>query len=332
MKKVNEEIIAGVIVLNANGEPATGATVTAEVFDEGYLSFSEPTVSEIGATGVFYASFTPDAEGLWTILFDCASPNMTRSYSWYVQEQLADDIDSILADTNELQTDWHDGGRLDLLIDGIKAVTDALPDSGALTTIDTNIDDIETDTNEIQTDLTDGGRLDLLIDAIKAETDTIDWTDITAIKTETDQLPNWLFDSKKYATTVTVDAEASAAEQDLTAGSAVVTIPTGATIQGVTLAAFLHVANKSAATHKIGLTLQIQKAAEGYGDVVDLTANPPVSLVNVDGAMATFAIACDVSGTVDGAATYTFKWQVDSDNAGAVNYTSNFVLAITYSM
>jgi hypothetical protein len=36
-------------------------------------------------------------------------------------------ITDILADTNELQTDWHDGGRLDLLIDAIKAKTDNLP-------------------------------------------------------------------------------------------------------------------------------------------------------------------------------------------------------------
>ncbi len=35
-------------------------------------------------------------------------------------------IDSILADTNELQGDWTNGGRLDLLIDAIKAVTDQL--------------------------------------------------------------------------------------------------------------------------------------------------------------------------------------------------------------
>jgi hypothetical protein len=36
------------------------------------------------------------------------------------------DLDAILADTNELQTDWTNGGRLDLLIDAIKAVTDVL--------------------------------------------------------------------------------------------------------------------------------------------------------------------------------------------------------------
>ena len=46
-------------------------------------------------------------------------------------------VDLILADTNELQTDWTDGGRLDLILDGIKAVTDNLPDSGALTSLAT---------------------------------------------------------------------------------------------------------------------------------------------------------------------------------------------------
>lgn len=36
------------------------------------------------------------------------------------------EIAAILADTNELQVDWVNGGRLDLLIDAIKAVTDKL--------------------------------------------------------------------------------------------------------------------------------------------------------------------------------------------------------------
>ncbi len=36
-------------------------------------------------------------------------------------------VDSILEDTNEIQGDLKDGGRLDLLIDGIKASTDNLP-------------------------------------------------------------------------------------------------------------------------------------------------------------------------------------------------------------
>lgn len=45
-----------------------------------------------------------------------------------------DEIDAILADTNELQTDWTNGGRLDLLIDAIKAVTDALTNPATIAT------------------------------------------------------------------------------------------------------------------------------------------------------------------------------------------------------
>lgn len=60
------------------------------------------------------------------------------------------DVTAVLADTNELQGDWTDGGRLDLIVDSILA-----------------------DTGELQTDLADGGRLDLLIDSILADTATL---------------------------------------------------------------------------------------------------------------------------------------------------------------
>jgi hypothetical protein len=46
-------------------------------------------------------------------------------------------INDIETDTNALQIDLADGGRLDLLIDAIKAVTDNLPNSGALTDLAT---------------------------------------------------------------------------------------------------------------------------------------------------------------------------------------------------
>lgn len=87
------------------------------------------------------------------------------------------DIDAKLANTNEVTaarmaalTDWIDGGRLDLLLDAIKAVTDNLPDSGGLTTIDGKLDAIAVyiDT-EIAAILTDTGTtLDGKIDAISA--------------------------------------------------------------------------------------------------------------------------------------------------------------------
>lgn len=59
-------------------------------------------------------------------------------------------VDNILLDTNELQTDWANGGRLDLIIDLILA-----------------------DTAELQTDWTNDGRLDVILDAVKAKTDNL---------------------------------------------------------------------------------------------------------------------------------------------------------------
>jgi hypothetical protein len=92
------------------------------------------------------------------------------------------EVSAILADTNELQTDWADGGRLDLILDGrasqtsldtldnfvdtevaaIKAVTDLLPDAGALSSLATqaSVDTID-------------DFLDTEVAAIKAKTDLI---------------------------------------------------------------------------------------------------------------------------------------------------------------
>lgn len=58
---------------------------------------------------------------------------------------------TILGDTNELQTDWANGGRLDLLLDATLA-----------------------DTNELQTDWVNGGRLDLILDARASQTSVDD--------------------------------------------------------------------------------------------------------------------------------------------------------------
>lgn len=92
-------------------------------------------------------------------------------------------VDAILVDTNELQGDWTNGGRLDNILDAAAtasalATVDANVDAilvdtgttlpGTLATIDGNVDSILVDTNELQTDWTNGGRLDLILDAAAA--------------------------------------------------------------------------------------------------------------------------------------------------------------------
>jgi len=51
------------------------------------------------------------------------TPDNTDKY-WILEDDTSSILSAILGDTAELQTDWTDDGRLDLLIDAIKAVTD----------------------------------------------------------------------------------------------------------------------------------------------------------------------------------------------------------------
>lgn len=83
------------------------------------------------------------------------------------------DIAAILTDTGTTlpSTLTTILGYIDTEIAAIKAVTDLLPDAGALTTIGTDTARLTAARAAVLTDLIDGGRLDLLIDAIKVVTD-----------------------------------------------------------------------------------------------------------------------------------------------------------------
>jgi hypothetical protein len=98
-------------------------------------------------------------------------------------------VDLILADTDELQTDLVDGGRVDLVLDAILLDTgttldgkmnvldgkadDILEDTSttldaAITALQENVTDILADTDELQTDWTADGRLDVILDIAAA--------------------------------------------------------------------------------------------------------------------------------------------------------------------
>lgn len=89
------------------------------------------------------------------------------------------EIAAILADTNELQTDWANGGRLDLILDARASQT-------SVDTIDTNVDAILVDTAEIGAA---GAGLTALASAANLATLTgyVD-TEVAAIKATTDKL------------------------------------------------------------------------------------------------------------------------------------------------
>ena len=91
---------------------------------------------------------------------------------------LAASVASVLADTNELQGDWANGGRLDLIIDATLADTAELQGDWANGgRLDLLLDATLADTAELQGDWVNGGRLDLLLDAVLADTAELqgDW-------------------------------------------------------------------------------------------------------------------------------------------------------------
>lgn len=121
-------------------------------------------------------------------------------------QQLWTDIDAILADTDELQTDdvptliaalptaEENRAEMDSNSTQLAAIVEdtgtTIP--GTISTMQGNVTDILADTNELQTDWTNGGRLDLIADAILEDTNELQSDDypttLTAIKNKTDSL------------------------------------------------------------------------------------------------------------------------------------------------
>lgn len=98
---------------------AWDAEVQSEVADA-LAAYDPPTKAEIDSA---VAPLALEATAQ-SILEDTGTtiPATLSTIVGYIDTEVA----AILADTNELQTDWVDGGRLDALIDAIKAKTDQL--------------------------------------------------------------------------------------------------------------------------------------------------------------------------------------------------------------
>ena len=123
------------------------------------------------------------------------------------------EIAAILADTNELQTDWVNGGRLDLLIDAIKAQTDLLPAAPAATgdipTANQNADALLDRAAGIETGLTPRQALRLALAALAGK--------LSGAATATVTIRDAVADSKdRIVATVDADGNRTAITYDLT--------------------------------------------------------------------------------------------------------------------
>lgn len=140
---------AGAIDAAAIANGAIDAATFAADVDAEFLSYIVDDATRIDASALNTATVTT----IPAILTDTAEIGAagagltalaTAANLSTVAGYLDTEIAAILADTNELQTDWADGGRLDLILD-------ARASQSSVNTIDGIVDDILLDTAEIGT-------------------------------------------------------------------------------------------------------------------------------------------------------------------------------------
>jgi hypothetical protein len=174
-----------ITVTHDSGVASSTVTVTIIKPDHSVSVDAASMTENPNKAGEYYYSFAPDASGVWRALIVEGSLRYSKEYHVDMGQEeamkgsgfgatdtlkaLDDDLTNIEADTGELQTDWHDGGRLDLIIDAVAT-------AAALATVDSIVDSILADTNELQTDWANGGRLDAILDLVALE------ATLTAIK------------------------------------------------------------------------------------------------------------------------------------------------------
>jgi hypothetical protein len=124
-------VVAHFMVVTANWYDSMCSTDVLDVSVTQWLGTAAATPSVAGVPEVdltHVAGATTNVAALATnvdaILTDTGTTLDTKLNT--IDDFLDTEIAAILADTNELQTDLVNGGRLDLLIDAIKAKTDSL--------------------------------------------------------------------------------------------------------------------------------------------------------------------------------------------------------------
>lgn len=106
----------------STGNDGIGFNVSGDGTSSGFLADSAGTghgIEAIGGTGghgLYAYTTTGDGHGF----FAQAQGTGYGAKFEGVKDIDANEIDVILVDTNELQTDWTDGGRLDVIIDKVK--------------------------------------------------------------------------------------------------------------------------------------------------------------------------------------------------------------------
>jgi hypothetical protein len=135
-----------------------------------HVAFTFTGTGAIPATVQIYTSFPQTGDSFARI--GSTGSGLTSLATQASVDTVDTNVDAILADTNELQTDWVNGGRLDLILDAraSQASVDDLPTNAELATALGTADDavltqvalVKTETDKIA--------------AVKAKTDSLTFT------------------------------------------------------------------------------------------------------------------------------------------------------------
>jgi len=90
--------------------------VVAEIYDEtrakDVVNFPDVTLTEIGVTGVYYGSFTPDVAGIWTVMVNSVTKSGPQEFTIVVGNYDLDDLGTVLDDVQTKVSDLSDPSML----------------------------------------------------------------------------------------------------------------------------------------------------------------------------------------------------------------------------
>jgi hypothetical protein len=119
-----------------NNQYVSGLSPTISIYriSDDAVVVNAQAMAEIGSTGIYkynFSGYDPDedyfakCDGGATLFDRYTIPACMFRDHYTAIDDVKTDTGNILTDTNELQTDWADGGRLDLILDAKSVLTAA---------------------------------------------------------------------------------------------------------------------------------------------------------------------------------------------------------------
>lgn len=149
---------------------------------------------------------------------------------------------------------------------------------------------------------------------------------LQAVKTDVDNMQVPI----KFTSADALNDIAVTTPTDTTEKEIVVSLPTGASIVKVMLAALITVMNNTANAQKIDVDVKGRVSGGSWSTF--FSQDDCLGFPAADGATTGFVPTQDVTTLVTGAGTYGFKLTITQSAAQSVRYTTQYVLIVTYKM